>query len=216
MGRFHVRALRDLGCDVATVDPVTPGVDYRWVPGREFDVACIATPVEHLATEALVVRAPRILVEKPGGVSAGEVATLAEALGDAERVAVGYVERFNPGVRALRRALADVVPLHARFRRWNTRESRDARLDLMAHDVDLTAFLGLRCPVEYDAAAGQPVKIRDIDVRTAGRALHANLLAHTTSPLHAQWHAFLSGGEGCASLADAERVLERLEERVAA
>jgi predicted dehydrogenase len=213
MGGFHRRVLADLGYDVTTVDPdPAAGADYLSVPARRCPgVVCVAVPIAQLAeTAAQFTTARHLLLEKPMAPTLGEAVELADRLGG-QHVAVGYVERFNPTVRALQRALADSPPpIAARFRRWSDRPSPDRALDLMSHDVDLAAFLGLHCPTEFDAADDHPVRVRDIMVRTASRTARADLTAHDTSPLHAQWHAFLSGREGYATPADAVAVLEAL------
>jgi predicted dehydrogenase len=216
MGRFHRKVLMDLGYDVVTVDPdPATGADYLSVPaGRRPEVVCVAVPIAQLAEVAAEFTAARhLLIEKPMAPSLGEAIELADRLAG-QHVAVGYVERFNPTVRALQRALADAPPpIVARFRRWSDRPSPDRALDLMSHDVDLAAFLRLRCPTEFDAADDRPVRVRDIMVRTSGRTVRADLTAHDTSPLHAQWHAFLSGRPGYATPADATAVLAALAPR---
>ncbi|MES2867637.1 MAG: hypothetical protein V4703_12915 [Actinomycetota bacterium] len=206
--------LRDLGLDVTTVDPdPSMGADHAGVPRGRFDVVCVATPIAHLADEAArwVGFEGHLLIEKPAAASNTDARELA-ALLVGQRVAVGYVERFNPCVRAMARALADAPPpVSAVFRRWNDRPATDVRLDLTVHDIDLAGHLGLACPVRFDTRAGSPVKAREITVRTDGGACRADLTAHDTSPLHAQWHAFLSGRAGCASLKDAVRVLAAVD-----
>jgi predicted dehydrogenase len=213
MGRFHSKVLSDFGYDVTTVDPDPgAGADYLSVPaGKRPSVVCVAVPMEHLAeTAARFPDARHLLIEKPMAPTLGEAVELADRLAG-QHVAVGYVERFNPTVHALQRALMDSPPpVAARFRRWNNRPSPDVALDLRSHDVDLSMFLGLSCPTEFDEQADRPFRVRDILVRTQGRAVRADLMAHHTSPLHAQWHAFLSGHELYATPSDAVVVLEAL------
>lgn len=220
MGRFHRRALRDLGLDVTTVDrDPAAGADHLAIPARtHFDVVCIAVPIEQLADEAAgwAGHDGWLLIEKPGAPTLEQARSLAELL-DGQRVAIGYVERFNPQIRQLTAELADAPPpVFAHFRRWNQRQAA-GDLDLVSHDLDLTRFLGLTCPVRYEAAGGQPVQLRDVNVRCErGPTLRADLTAHDTSPLHAQWHAFLSGRPGLATPADAVVVLTELEQHEAA
>lgn len=210
MGGFHRCVLRDLGLDVWTVDPdLAAGADYARVPHREFDVVCIATPFAHLAEQAArwAGHTGWLLVEKPFAASEHEARSLAMLLED-QACAVGYVERFNPQVRTLRGLLADRTPSLVRFRRWNDRQSTDVALDLQSHDVDLAAFLGLECPVIFDARAEvlrHRVRVVEVDGELA-----VDLMAHDCSPLHAQWHTFLSGRPGCATPRDAVRVLGAL------
>lgn len=216
MGRFHYRVLSDLGFDVTTVDPdPTAGADYLTVPaGKRPETVCVAVPMDHLAETAagFAGQTRALLIEKPGATSEADARELAGLL-SGEHVAVGYVERFNPQVRALARALADSPPpTSALCRRWNNRPTADVALDLVSHDVDLVRHLGLGCPVAYEAG-GCPVRVREIIIRTSGRTVRTDLMAHSTSPLHAQWHAFLSKRQGYATLTDAVHVLSVLSER---
>lgn len=210
MGGFHARVLRDLGLDVSTVDPdPAAGADYARVPHRDFDVVCVAAPIEHLAEQAArwAGHTGWLMVEKPFAADTHEARTLAMLLDD-QACAVGYVERFNPQVRQLKVLLADRAPTLVRFRRWNDRQSANVALDLQSHDVDLAAFLSLTCPVVFDARAG--VLRRRVRVVEVDGQLAVDLMAHDCSPLHAQWHAFLAGRSGFAMPRDAVRVHEAL------
>lgn len=217
MGRFHRRALRDLGLDVTSVDPdPRAGAAHLSMPSsRGFDVVCVAAPIRHLA-EAAAEWAGHdgwLLVEKPFAACLGDAVALRDAL-EGQRVAVGYVERFNPRVRELRERLAGQRVEAATFTRWNDRPSDDVALDLTSHDVDLARYLGVARPV-FDSRAGVPVRRREI----AACELRADLLDHDASPLHAQWHAFLSDREGYATPASAvivHRALAWEREAVAA
>ncbi len=222
MGTFHARVLRDLGLDVTTVDPdPAVGADCTTVPAhRNFDAVCIATPIDHLVTEAERWAGHHgwLLIEKPSAPSLLEAKRLAAIL-HGQRVCVGYVERFNPRVRRLRELLADSPPPRtARFTRWNDRPSPDVAVDLASHDIDLRRFLGLdapQCSVTFDSRASMPVKRREIQVYAGhrGNYLTVDLMAHDTSPLHAQWHAFLANRPtyGYATLDDAVAVLTHIE-----
>lgn len=211
MGGFHRRVLMDLGLDVTTVDPSPEAVaDYLVVPRASFDVVCIAAPIDCLADEAAgwVGHAGWLLVEKPFASTLTDAQVLADEL-DGQRVAVGYVERFNPQVRRLQELLYREPVESVVFHRHNPRPSADVGLDLMSHDIDLAAFLGLRCPVEYRSLAGGGLnRVRVVEVNGEYRV---DLMAHDTSPLHAQWHAFLSGRPGYATPADAVHVLAALD-----
>lgn len=201
MGKFHRRVLRDLGYDVTTADPAGHG-DFLRPPRRFFDVTCVATPIDHLA-EVAADRLPfseALLVEKPLAPSVEDATAFASQI-EGQRVAVGYVERFNPQVRALAASGAS----EALFVRWNVRPSADVALDLTSHDIDLARWLGL--DATYDSRAGaEQVRRQVITDRGA-----FDLCAHDTSPLHAQWHSFLSGMPGPATTDDAVAVLAQLE-----
>jgi predicted dehydrogenase len=217
MGCFHAKVLRDLGYDVVTVDPdPNQRADYlsldfalgvrfgdrdNWRSGpRAFDVAAIACPPEHLVDSAFQLAGTPMLVEKPFAMSVREAAMLAAYL---ERrgapVCVGLVERFNPVVRGLRALLHDgtirnVERIH--FTRMSDRPSFDVGLDLRLHDVDLVSFLGGRAAkVTFATQANQPAKVRTIEITHGQGTLTVDLMAHTLSPLHGLWHAFLTDGD---------------------
>lgn len=211
MGAFHARALRDLGLDVSTVDPnPTRLADYRRVPALDFDVVCIATPITALADEACrwIGRARKMLIEKP------MAATVADALELQRRtaghdVAVGFVERFNPVVVALRADPAWRRDAPVKFTRWNTRPSVDVALDLTTHDADLVGHLEITGPPMFASRDDAPVIRRTIHVWRPAGPRSVNLTAHRESPLHAQWAAFLAGHPGPATPADAVAALYR-------
>jgi len=215
MGGLHRRVLRDLGYDVTTVDPdPSAGADYLTSPPRaraNVDVVCIATPLAELAESAArwTGFGGHLLIEKPMAGTLDDALLIQAALGQ-QRVAVGYVERFNPQVLTVRKVLESRAVEHVRFRRHNDRPTSNMGLDLMSHDIDLAAFLGLRCPVTFDTHASgcRFHKVRAVDVNDT---VTIDLMAHDTSPLHAQWHAFLSGRSGYATPADAVHVLRVLE-----
>ncbi len=220
MGHFHRKVLADLGMDVTTVDPSpAAGADYLSVPAAcRPDVVCIAVPIEHLADEAAAWEGHEgwLLIEKPGAPTLEQARDLAYLL-DGQRVSVGYVERFNPVVRGAKAMLEHCRegdhhhPTSATFTRWNDRTSEDVPIDLQSHDVDLARHLELACPVTFDARAGVGVRRREIEIHGRSFApLRYDLTAHNTSPLHAQWHAFLSGRPGYATPADAIGVLAAL------
>lgn len=223
MGRFHAKALADLGYDVITADPDPAArADFRRAPvlsfrrGTEIQVVAVAAPIPYLAeTAAQWAGFPgHLLVEKPFAANLHQARELADTL-EGQRVAVGYVERFNPQVRALRELIAGRT-VKARFTRWNDRPSPDPSLDLRSHDVDLAHYLEIR---EYHCStlAPAPERRREIEVAAPGWTETVDLTAHTTSPLHALWHAFLSDRPGHATTADAVAVhLELDRERVAA
>lgn len=213
MGTFHRRVLSDLGFDVTTVDPVPGRADYLSIPRGRFDVVCVAVPIDHLADEAArwAGYGGRLLIEKPMAATSRDAIELV-ALLDGQCVAVGYVERFNPQVRRLARELTDSPPpTQARFVRWSDRRSPDVALDLRSHDVDLATHLNLRCPVEFSCATERAIKQRVVTVQCGTRTLRADLLAHSASPLHTQWHSFLHDRADCATPDDATDTLLALE-----
>lgn len=217
MGMFHRRVLHDIGFDVTAVDPdPATGAQFRSIADASrrrtvrYDVAAIACPTEHLVRSAVQLAGTPMLVEKPCATNEYEAAFLGAYLrAQATPVCVGFVERFNPRVRELRdRVAAGPHSVHsARFVRYSDRSSDDLALDLLTHDVDLARHLGIELAplcgeIEFDVRADEPHKVRRIELEVSGpsetrtptrRTVHADLMDHDESPLHALWHAFLSG-----------------------
>lgn len=210
MGGFHRQALADLGHHVTTVDPSpAASADHLAVPRGRFDVVCVACPISDLAEQAhrWVGHDGWLLIEKPMASTAAAARELAGLL-DGQRVAVGYVERFNPRVRELRARLEGHRLLRGEFTRWNDRPSVDLGIDLRAHDVDLARHLGVRM-ARYSTRDSAPVRRRRIAITTAtAGVVTADLLSHRQSPLHDMWRAFLANGPHLARPADAVATLE--------
>lgn len=185
MGRFHRRALRDLGYEVLAVDPHVPEAEYRTIESafldqargfsmgsaRGFDVAAVAVPIPELVGAAFQLAGLPMLVEKPFAPDLPRAAMLAAYLKDkGAPVAVGFVERFNPQVRRLREWIeendAGGAPRRLEFVRHNDRPSPDVETDLLTHDVDLARHLShglsqLRY-CSFDCRDAMPEKRREI------------------------------------------------------
>lgn len=220
MGTFHAKVLADLGYDVTTVDPdPARQATYPAPPLGHYPIVAIATPITALATttkRAVIHHRPTyLLVEKPFAASTTQAAAVIPVLLDVPHVAVGYTERFNPQVRRLRDFLVrrDTSALNATFVRHNERPTSSINLDLRAHDIDLAHHLELAKVAAYDTRAHQPRTTRRIDLTIADEESVASidLTAHSTSPLHAMWHTFLSNRDGYATPIDALRILEHIE-----
>ena len=224
MGTFHAAVLADLGHDVTTVDPDPgKGADYATVGqaarARVYDVACVAVPIPMLgrtaASVAMAIQPEYLLVEKPFPCSTEEAATwLPVLLGRDMRVGVGYVERFNPSVLALKGPLAHAGgAVSATFTRHNDRPSHDVDVDLRSHDIDLARYLGV--PIEactFDTRAPMDRKQRTLTVQSmAGVEYTADLMAHGGNPLRDMWEAFLEGSPDVATVEDAMHVVRTLE-----
>ena len=199
MGRFHAKVLADLGYEVFTVDPAVVEADYATIAeaklAQDYDVAAIATPANMLVTSAFQMAGTPMLVEKPFATSLQDAEMLAAYLnGAGAPVCVGFVERFNPKVRWLKQERLNHGRVQrATFTRYSDRPS-DSPLDLLSHDVDLARYLGLGSLVaEYDHRHDQPEKVRQIEVEFSDQTVWVDLMDHNLSPLHALWHAFLSG-----------------------
>jgi predicted dehydrogenase len=214
MGGFHRTALHDHGFNVVTVDPdPRAGADYERVPGhRKWDVVCVSVPIRWLAETAAFWsgQCRLLLIEKPMAESAVQAWLLVRELRHQPAV-VGYVERFNPQVRALRDLSPEGLSF-AVFKRWNTRKSRDVAVDVQTHDIDLARFLNVRS-AQYDTRAGAPELVREIWTMIDDRVILVDLTAHKQSPLHDQWGDAIAGGLDCARPEDALGVLEDLQHR---
>jgi predicted dehydrogenase len=114
---------------------------------HELDFACLAVPVGELpgcATTALEAGL-HVFVEKPMAPSEEQARELIAAAAERELVlGVGYVERFNPAVVALKQKLdagliGRIVQMHAR--RLSPFPNRDrmasVALDLATHEIDI-------------------------------------------------------------------------------
>lgn len=230
MGSFHAQILRDLGYTTTTVDPdPAKCADYRTIReallanplhmNRQFDVAAVACPHEHLIDSAFQLAGTRMLVEKPFATNSRDAAMLGAYLKAADApVCVGFVERFNPRFRDLQALRNRVIVKRLRFTRWNDRPSPDVLTDLRLHDVDLAHALGVSTnDVEFDTRADQSRRVRHIQMTycdpSAGaeeRRCTFDLMEHNQSPLHALWHAFLTG-QKVPTPDDAVRALQIVE-----
>ena len=170
-GRHHVRVIKEMP-DIELTAIVDPNVEASHknledVIGR-IDAAIIATPTvthESIATQ-LLESGIDVLVEKP----------IAETSEGAERLArlaqkngrilqAGHLERFNPAVTALEKALT--IPLFFEVHRLSVFTPRsldiDVVLDLMIHDLDIVlSFVGAM-PEEI-RAAGISVLSSKVDI----------------------------------------------------
>lgn len=166
----------------------SPFSDFRNVVGQ-VDAAIVATPtVTHeTVAEALLAGGVDVLVEKPIAVSseAGErLARLAEERG--RILQVGHLERFNPAVETLTRAVT--VPLFFEVHRLSLFTPRsldvDVVLDLMIHDLDIVLSLVGEDPEEIRAAGisilSPKVDIANVRLSFAGGCV-ANLTASRVS-----------------------------------
>jgi hypothetical protein len=211
MGSIHARVLHELGYDITTVDPdPAKGADHATISAARanefqrdacFDIACVAAPIPHLADAAFQLAGiSKLLIEKPMASTSQEAAMLAAYLDKAgSSVCVGYVERHNPQVRALRARLREKGrprrnTLGVTFTRWSDRPSVDPGLDLTIHDIDLACHLDLWCErIEFDTRDNQTEKMRTIGISDGASLQVVDLMLHNTSPVHALWHTFLTG-----------------------
>jgi predicted dehydrogenase len=178
MGQLHVRALlsRD---DIDSVALVEPDAERRAVILRRlgrvrpyanleealefenFDMAVVAVPIGAAAAtiRPLLKRQISVLAEKPLAVSSLEAQELAElAAKNGALLSVGYIERFNPAVQALREELtrgnAGAV-YHVHTRRLSPFPDRrgmaGVALDVATHDIDVLRFVTGQLPTRVYA-----------------------------------------------------------------
>ena len=178
MGQLHVRALLSRE-DIASVALVEPDVNRRELTMRRlgrirpydrldraleaesFDVAVVAVPIG-AASETirpLLERRVAVLAEKPLAASSREARELAQlASANETLLSVGYIERFNPAVQALREELrrgdAGAV-YHVHTRRLSPFPDRSGMagvaLDVATHDIDVLRYVTGKLPVRVYA-----------------------------------------------------------------
>jgi len=197
-GRNHVRVLSRLA-GVRLVAIVDPALEKAQELAAEhgahafatldsvptLDAAIVATPTgshEEVVTQ-LLNSGIDVLVEKPiaSTSAAGErMARLADERG--RILQVGHLERFNPAVIALEKALT--VPLFFEIHRLSLFTPRsldvDVVLDLMIHDLDLVLSLTQAIPEEI-RAAGISVLSNKVDIANVRLSFASGCIANLTA-----------------------------------
>jgi predicted dehydrogenase len=176
MGRHHARAcaesidleltgLYDSEVDILHAHAAElgcPAFDSAAEFIGKIDMAVIAVPTQLHATVAIPLLHAGIacLIEKPIAVAESDAHAIAQAAAEGGAIVrVGHIERFNPAITALRRALPENgTPLEIVAERCNPAQDRlydtDAVLDLMIHDIDLVQFLRL---IDFESYTGEVV-----------------------------------------------------------
>jgi predicted dehydrogenase len=187
-GRHHVRVIKEIH-DVeltAIVDPNIEGAhkNLEDVIGR-IDAAIVATPTvthESIATQ-LLESGIDVLVEKPVAETSEGAERLARLAQKNGRILqAGHLERFNPAVTALEKALT--IPLFFEVHRLSVFTPRsldiDVVLDLMIHDLDIVlSFVGTM-PEEI-RAAGISVLSSKVDIANVRLAFASGCIANLTA-----------------------------------
>ena len=163
MGRNHARVLAEVqGVDLTTIfdpDSVT-GQGVADLYGAEavttaeafvdagLDCAVVATPNRFHADlgVALLEKGVHVLVEKPIAPTVKDAQRMIDAAKANDRVLmVGHVERFNPAVETVRRAIADEDVISIQVTRVGPFPPRMGEvgvvIDLAVHDIDIIRHL---------------------------------------------------------------------------
>ncbi len=149
------------------------------------DAAIVATPtITHEAIAAKLLQAEiDVLVEKPIADSSAAGERLCKLADERGRVLqVGHLERFNPAVIALEKAVT--VPLFFEVHRMSIFTPRsldvDVVLDLMIHDLDIVLNLTKALPDEI-RAAGISVLSRKVDIANVRLSFASGCVANLTA-----------------------------------
>lgn len=186
MGALHVRALlsREDVPSLALVEPDAPRAAKlarqfgririhasldRALDAEDCDLAVVAVPLEAAtdAVETLLARGVPVLAEKPMARVAQDAQDLADlATRSGTLLSIGYIERFNPAVQALKHELEEgdagsIYHVHARrLSPFPYREGMPGvALDVATHDLDVLSFITGSAPIRVYA---------ETDVRRGG------------------------------------------------
>lgn len=198
-GRNHVRVLKEMA-DVDLVAIYDSNVDRAAVVAAEYHcglfahlealagqvhAAIVATPTTTHADVAtqLLASGIDVLIEKPIASSVEEGQRLTDLAEQKGRILqVGHLERFNPGVEALERAIT--TPLFFEIHRLSEFSPRsldvDVVLDLMIHDLDIVLALTKEEPEEI-RAAGISVLSDKVDIANVRLAFASGCVANLTA-----------------------------------
>jgi predicted dehydrogenase len=163
MGRNHARVLSDIrefdlttifDMDGLTAQGVADLYDATGVTTAEafvaagLDAAVVSTPNRTHAdlTVALLEKGVHVLVEKPIAATVADARRMIDAAKANDRVLmVGQVERFNPAVEAVKRAIADEQVISIQITRVGPFPPRMGEvgvvIDLAVHDIDIIRHL---------------------------------------------------------------------------
>nr|WP_300339694.1 Gfo/Idh/MocA family oxidoreductase [Actinomyces sp.] len=204
MGRHHARVIRATpGTDlVAVADPagdkfgvagelpVLPDVAGLIDAGIEAAMVAVPTIYHEDVALALAEAGVHTMVEKPIAATAASGRRVAEAFDKAGLVgAVGYVERCNPALRALRERL-DAGELGQVYQVLTRRQGPfPARIsdvgvvkDLATHDIDLTAWVA---GAPYESVSAQVAyrsgRHNEDMVVATGRLTNGVIVSHTVN-----------------------------------
>lgn len=189
-GAFELVAIYDICAPNAQNTVSTPFFsDIDAFLDANLDTAIISTPTNtHLTlARALAPHIKTLLIEKPLAANLAEIEKIAAlALKHKNRVAVGFSERFNPSIIALKNALQNERIISIDIRRFSPYPARirDVGIveDLAVHDIDLAMFLG-DCDMQKSTILTRQVREKDdcAMIILQSERIIANI--------HESWHA---------------------------
>jgi predicted dehydrogenase len=197
-GRNHVRVLSDLpgvqlvaivDSDLAKAQQLATEhggqafATLDTLPALDAAVVATSTDSHEEVTTRLLQLGIDVLVEKPIAETAAAGERLARLADERRRILqVGHLERFNPAVIALEKALT--VPLFFEIHRLSVFTPRsldiDVVLDLMIHDLDLVLSLTRAVPEEI-RAAGISVLSNKVDIANVRLSFASGCVANLTA-----------------------------------
>ncbi len=145
-GEFEVAALYDLRQNAEFSEPFYTNLDEFL--GANLDAVIIATPTSsHLElARAILPKVRCVLIEKPLAMNLNEMNEIkALAKTHENAVAIGFSERFNPAILALKKELQNETIISINIQRYSPFPARISDVgilqDLSIHDIDLVGFL---------------------------------------------------------------------------
>lgn len=170
------RAALAYGCEAT--------LDHRALIGA-VDVVSITVPTEshYRIAKDFLAHGISVLLEKPIAGTLAEADELINTAGAKDAVLqIGFVERFNPAVGALREVMAN--PLFIEAHRLHPFYERgtdvDVVLDLMIHDLDIIlAFV--KSPIMHIDAVGVAVLSDKVDIANARLRFESGCVANVTA-----------------------------------
>ena len=199
LGSYHIQKyLKMPECRVVGVADLSEENARKAAAGRNFeiltdcrgllgkvDAVSIAVPTgAHHEVAAIFLKAGiDVLLEKPIATTLAEAEELIQ-LADAKKLVfqIGFVERFNPAVTALRSVMGRPLfieshRLHPFFERGT---DVDVILDLMVHDLDIILYF-VKSPVENVDAVGVSVLSDKVDIANARLTFAGGCVANITA-----------------------------------
>ena len=162
-----------------------PAFAYHREINGKVDAAIVAVPTSAHAEVAcdLMEAGIDVLVEKP---IAADIASAEKLIATAERhgrvLMIGHLERFNPGVMALKKIVR--MPLFFEIHRMSLFSPRsldiDVVLDLMIHDLDIVLDMVGTAPEEV-RAAGISILSGKVDIANVRLAFPTGCIANLTA-----------------------------------